>query len=67
MSPYRTDVRPLLHAGQNTLQITVVNGLFNALSAQGLSQNYRPEKTGTANGLLPGGLMGPVRLEEMRP
>jgi hypothetical protein len=67
LRPYRADVSQLLHAGENTLQITIVNGLFNALSAQGLSQNYRPEITGTANGLLPSGLIGPVRLEEIRP
>jgi alpha-L-rhamnosidase len=66
LQPYRADVSRLLHAGENTLQVTVVNGLFNALSAEGLSQNYRPESTGTANGLLPSGLIGPVRLEEIR-
>lgn len=65
MQPYRADVTSLLHDGENTLQITVVNALFNALSARGLSTNYYPEETNTANGLLPSGLIGPVRLEEM--
>lgn len=66
MQPYRADVTSLLHDGENTLQITVVNALFNALSAHGLSANYYPEETNTANGLLPSGLVGPVRLEEMK-
>lgn len=67
LQPYRADVTSLLHAGENTIQITVVNALFNALSAQGLSANYFPEETNTANGLLPSGLVGPVRLEETKP
>ncbi|MDW5267072.1 MULTISPECIES: glycosyl hydrolase [Acidobacteriaceae] len=66
LRPYRADVTPLLHAGENTLEITVVNALFNALSAKGVSANYLPEETNTANGLLPSGLVGPVRLEEMK-
>jgi hypothetical protein len=65
LKPYRADVTSLLHAGDNTLQITVVNALFNALSAKGRSADYYPEQTDTANGLLPSGLIGPVRLEEM--
>ena len=65
LKPYSADVTSLLHAGENTLQITVVNALFNALSANGRSANYYPEQTDTANGLLPSGLIGPVRLEEM--
>jgi hypothetical protein len=66
LRPYRADVTSLVHAGNNTLQITVVNELYNALSAQGRSSNYLPEVTNTANGLLPSGLIGPVRLEEMK-
>jgi len=65
LRPYRADVTSLLQPGENTLQITVVNTLFNALSAQGKSANYLPETTNTENGLLPSGLIGPVRLEEL--
>jgi hypothetical protein len=65
LQPYRADVTSFLHAGENTLQITVVNALFNALSANGRSANYDPEQTNTANGLFPSGLIGPVRLEEI--
>jgi hypothetical protein len=65
MRPYRADVTALLQAGKNTIEITVVNCLFNALSARGASANYAPEASNTANGLLPSGLIGPVRLEEM--
>jgi hypothetical protein len=66
LRPYRADVTSLLQTGENALRITVVNALFNALSAQGRSANYLPEETNTANGLLSSGLIGPVRLEEMR-
>lgn len=67
LRPYRADVTQLLHAGENTLQVTVVNALYNALSARGPSANYAREETNTATGLLPSGLIGPVRLEETKP
>ena len=63
LRPYRADVTALLHAGENTLQITVVNTQYNALSARGADRNFIPGPTDTANGLMPSGLMGPVRLE----
>jgi hypothetical protein len=65
LQPYRADITSLLHSGDNTLQITVTNALFNALSANGPSANYLPEQTDTSNGLLPAGLIGPVRLEQI--
>ncbi len=67
LCPYRTDVTSLIHPGENSLQVTVTNALFNALSANGRSANYYPEQTGFANGLLPSGLVGPVQLETMKP
>ena len=63
LRPYRADVTALLHAGGNTLQVTVVNTQYNALSARGADRNFIPGPTDTANGLMPSGLMGPVRLE----
>ena len=63
MRPYKANVTGLVHAGENKLQITVVNTLYNALSAQGPSANYDSETTNTANGLMSSGLIGPVRLE----
>lgn len=66
LRPYKAEVTSLLHAGKNTLQVSVTNALFNALSARGPSANYSPEETNTANGLLPSGLIGPVRLVEMK-
>ena len=65
LQPYRADITSLLHSGENTVQITVTNALFNALSANGPSANYLPEQTDTSNGLLPAGLIGPVRLEQI--
>ena len=64
--PYKADVTGLVHAGENTLRITVVNTLYNALSARGTSANYDLETTNTANGLMSSGLIGPVRLEETK-
>ncbi|MEO6965867.1 MAG: glycosylhydrolase-like jelly roll fold domain-containing protein, partial [Acidobacteriaceae bacterium] len=66
LRPYKADVTGLIHAGKNTLQITVVNTLYNALSARGPSANFDVETTNTANGLMAAGLIGPVRLEEMQ-
>jgi hypothetical protein len=63
LRPYRADVTALLHAGENTLQVTVVNTQYNALSAHGPDRNFIPGPTDTANGLMPSGLIGPVRLE----
>jgi hypothetical protein len=63
LRPYRADVTAMLHAGENTLQVTVVNTQYNALSARGADRNFIPGPTDTANSLMPSGLMGPVRLE----
>ena len=65
VEPYKADVTSLLHNGENTLQITVVNDLFNALTALGPSAVLDREEDKPENGLLPAGLIGPVRLEEM--
>lgn len=63
VEPYKADITALLHEGENTLQITVVNALFNALSAQGPNAVFAPEEDIPEGGLLPAGLIGPVRLE----
>lgn len=66
MRPYKADVTQWVHSGENTLAVTVTNTLYNALSAQGPSANYAPETTDTPNGLMPSGLIGPVRMEETK-
>jgi len=53
----------MLHGGENNLQITVVNCLFNALIAQGPSAVLASVEDTPGGGLLPAGLAGPVRLE----
>lgn len=63
LRPYRADVTALLHAGENTLQVTVVNTQYNALSARGADRNFIPGPTDTADDLVSSGLMGPARLE----
>jgi hypothetical protein len=60
------NVTALLHAGENTLQVTVVNTQYNALSARGPDRNFIPGPTDRANDLMPSGLIGPVRLEEIQ-
>jgi hypothetical protein len=66
LQPYKADVTSLLHEGENTLQITVVNDLYNALAALGPSAVLDREEDKPENGFLPAGLIGPVRLEEMK-
>ncbi|MHB1795507.1 MAG: glycosyl hydrolase [Acidobacteriaceae bacterium] len=63
LRPYRAEVTTLLHAGENTLQVTVVNAQYNALAARGADRNFVPGPTDTVNDRMPSGLMGPVRLE----
>jgi len=66
LQPYEADVTRLVHPGKNTLQITVVNTLFNAFSANGHTLTYSPERTHTQNGLMPSGLVGPIVLRSER-
>lgn len=63
LRPYRADVSSLLHAGENTLRVTVVNALYNARAARGPNRNFVPGPTNTPNDRMPSGLVGPVRLE----
>lgn len=64
--PYEADITGLVHAGENNLQVTVINTLFNALSAKGSTLNYSPERAYSQSGLLPSGLIGPVVLRSER-
>lgn len=62
MAPYTVDVTKLLHTGENTLEVTVTNTLYNAM-VQRKNRPFNPGVIGTPSGLVPSGLIGPVQLE----
>lgn len=72
-APFRLDITPWLHAGRNTLKVSVANLLLNTLLGQKppdyskLIAKYGdrfpyPEDWKVNAGPLPSGLLGPVRL-----
>lgn len=65
MRPYEVEVTSLLKPGDNTLQVTVVNTLYNALAARGTNVNRFPGMPGLESPLMPSGLIGPVRLRAL--
>ncbi len=69
LPPYELDVTDYLHRGKNSLEVEVVNTWHNAL--RGLDKNSPPYEGIWTNaryrskgeGLLPAGLLGPVKLK----
>lgn len=61
LNPYRADVTEYLRPGLNTVEISVVNTLFNCMVLR-TPRLFRPGPTGNSNELMSGGLLGPVRL-----
>ncbi|MCL4401898.1 MAG: hypothetical protein M1436_04420, partial [Acidobacteria bacterium] len=61
LRPYRADVTGLVQRGRNTLEITVINTLYNAIDARGGKINQFPGMAGLSSAQpMPSGLMGPV-------
>lgn len=61
LRPYRTDITDFVRPGENELQVTVSNALFNSM----VLRNPRPFRAGPTqnpSGLMSGGLIGPVQL-----
>jgi hypothetical protein len=61
LRPYRTDITDFVRPGENVLEITVTNALFNCM----VLRDPRPFHPGSAenpSGLLSAGLIGPVQL-----
>jgi hypothetical protein len=61
LRPYRTDISAFVQPGENILEITVTNALFNCM----VLREPRPfpiGATGNPSGLMSSGLIGPVQL-----
>jgi hypothetical protein len=64
LRPCRVDVSEVVKPGENALEITVTNALFNCM----IMRNPRPFRAGpteNSSGLMSAGLIGPVELKEM--
>jgi hypothetical protein len=64
LRPYQVDVTEFVHAGLNTLEISVTNTLFNCMAMR-TPRPFRPGPVQSISGLMPGGLLGPVQLNVM--
>ncbi|MBS1813385.1 MAG: hypothetical protein JSS87_00755 [Acidobacteria bacterium] len=62
IAPFTVDITKLIHPGENTLEVTVTNTLYNAM-VQRKNRPFNPGNVLTPSGLVPSGLMGPVQLE----
>jgi hypothetical protein len=61
LRPFRTDISAFVQPGENILEITVTNALFNCM----VLREPRPfpiGATGNPSGLMSSGLIGPVQL-----
>ena len=64
LRPYRTDITDFVRPGQNLLEISVTNALFNSM----VLREPRPSRAGSTenpSGLMSSGLLGPVQLKVM--
>jgi len=64
LRPYRTDITELVHSGENQLEVTVINSLYNSMVMRE-PRTFRPGPTQNPSGLLSSGLIGPVQLRVM--
>jgi hypothetical protein len=64
LRPYQTDITDLVQAGENVVEISVTNALFNSLVLRE-PRTFRPGPTENPSGLMSAGLMGPVRMKIM--
>jgi hypothetical protein len=64
LRPYRAEVTGLVNPGKNHVEITVTNSLFNSMVLRE-PRPFHAGPTGTASGLMPSGLIGPVQLAVM--
>lgn len=62
LRPYRTDITNFVRPGENELQVTVTNALFNSMVLRD-PRPFRAGPTHNPSGLMSGGLIGPVQLK----
>ena len=64
LRPYRTDITGLVRPGENTLEVSVTNTLFNSMVLRE-PRAFRAGSTENPSGLMSSGLLGPVQLKLM--
>jgi hypothetical protein len=64
LHPYQTDITDYLREGDNALEVTVTNALYNCMALRE-PRPFRAGGTDTPSGLMPAGLIGPVQLRIM--
>jgi hypothetical protein len=65
LRPYQTDITDLIQPGENTLEVSVTNALFNSMTLRD-PRTFRPGPTENPSGLMSAGLIGPVQLKIMK-
>jgi hypothetical protein len=64
LRPYRADITDLIQPGENALEISVTNTLFNSMVLRE-PRTFRPGPTENPSGLMSAGLIGPVQVKIM--
>ena len=64
LRPYQIDITDFLKPGENQLQVTVTNALFNSMVLRE-PRPFRAGPTANPSGLMSAGLIGPARLKIM--
>ena len=64
LRPYQTDITDFVQPGENVLEITVTNALFNSMVLRE-PRPFRPGPTENPSGLMSSGLIGPVQMKMM--
>jgi alpha-L-rhamnosidase len=64
LRPYQADITGFLQSGENQLNISVTNTLFNNMALRE-PRTFRPGGTGNLSGLMSAGLIGPVQVQIM--
>lgn len=64
LRPYQIDITEFVRAGENALEVTVTNTLFNCLALRE-PLVFRPGPVENPSGLISSGLIGPVQIKVM--
>ncbi len=64
LRPYQTDVTDFVQPGENLLEVSVTNALFNSMALRE-PRTFHPGPTPNPSGLMPSGLIGPVQMKVM--
>ncbi len=62
LRPYRVDITDFVQPGENALEITVTNTLYNAMTLRN-PRWFHPGPTENPSGLMSSGLIGPVEMK----